>query len=162
MTTQRPPRSFLCLSCAAAATASSLQTSKHSTAGRWLQNAQHQDGQTQRQHILSGGRARTAHQNQIHHWVIKVPQGCWCCWTHGNCAGVLLPVTPLPKVTLTEALVSPRAGARPAQGPGDISFPQARLPSPPKQTPRSSQMEKICKCCGFINALGTRWLINIS
>lgn len=58
MTTQRPPRSFLCLSCAAAATASSLQTSKHSTAGRWLQNAQHQDGQTQHQHILGGAEPR--------------------------------------------------------------------------------------------------------
>ena len=60
MTTQRPRQSFLCLFCAAATTASSLHAPEHSTAGRRLQNPQHQNGRTQCQHVLSCGRARTS------------------------------------------------------------------------------------------------------
>lgn len=42
-----------------------------------------------------------------------------------------------------------------------ISFGSA-VPSPPNRHLAPHRQKKICKCCSFINALGTRWLINIS
>lgn len=81
MTTQRPPWSFLCFFCTTAATARSLQAPKHSPAGRWPQNPQHQDRRTQRQHVLreGWGEPGRARQSQIHHGVITALQGCQSC-----------------------------------------------------------------------------------